>query len=97
MLRHWFKLARRVRDIAAGAAALALLAGGASANDKINFGIEWTPQAEFGGFYQAQAEGLYEAAGLDVTIRPGGPQVNTQQLLISGALDMALAANAFEP
>jgi NitT/TauT family transport system substrate-binding protein len=79
------------------ALAIALLAGTASAADKVNFGIEWTPQAEFGGFYQAQAEGLYEAAGLDVTIRPGGPQINTQQLLISGALDMALAANSFDP
>src|ERR1700690_3467347 len=92
-----FGILRRLRDAAVGTAAMALLAGGALANDKINFGIEWTPQAEFGGFYQALAEGLYESAGLDVTIRPGGPQVNTQQLLISGALDMALAANAFEP
>jgi NitT/TauT family transport system substrate-binding protein len=75
----------------------ALLAAPAAAADKLNFGIEWTPQAEFGGFYQAQAEGLYDAAGLDVTIRPGGPQVNTSQLLISGALDLALAANSFEP
>jgi NitT/TauT family transport system substrate-binding protein len=74
-----------------------LLAGRAAAADKINFGIEWTPQAEFGGFYQAQAEGLYQAAGLDVTIKPGGPQVNTPQLLISGALDLALGANSFEP
>jgi len=79
-------------------AALALgLAGAAQAADKINFGIEWTPQAEFGGFYQAQAEGLYQAAGLEVTIRPGGPQINTQQLLVTGALDMALAANSFDP
>jgi len=32
-----------------------------------------------------------------VAIRPGGPQINTQQLLVSGALDMALAANSFDP
>ncbi len=79
-------------------AVLALgMASAANAADKINFGIEWTPQAEFGGFYQAQAEGLYKAAGLEVTIRPGGPQINTQQLLVSGALDVALAANSFDP
>src|SRR5205085_1180742 len=46
--------------------------------------------------YQALAEGLYSAAGLDVTLRPGGPQVNTQQLLMGGAIDMALSANSFE-
>jgi len=88
---------RRVREAACGVLALAFWAGAASANDKVNFGIEWTPQAEFGGFYQALAEGIYESAGLDVTIRPGGPQINTQQLLVSGALDMALAANSFDP
>jgi NitT/TauT family transport system substrate-binding protein len=71
-------------------------AGRVGAADKITVGLPWTPQAEFGGFYQAEAEGLYREAGLDVTIRPGGPQVNTQQLLVSGALDMALAANGFD-
>jgi len=86
----------RLAQCAAGALALSLAAGAANAADKITFGLEWTPQAEFGGFYQAQADGLYAANGLDVTIRPGGPQVNTPQLLISGALDMALAANSFE-
>ncbi|MGH7087339.1 MAG: ABC transporter substrate-binding protein [Stellaceae bacterium] len=81
------------------AAALAgtLVAGGAHAADKVRFGLEWTPQAEFGGFYQAQAYGLYDKAGLDVEIKPGGPQINTQQLLVSGALDMALAADSFDP
>lgn len=76
--------------------AAALAAGQASAADKITVGLPWTPQAEFGGFYQAAAEGLYSQAGLDVRLQPGGPQVNTQQLLVSGALDMALAANAFD-
>lgn len=69
----------------------------ARAADQVSLGLDWTPQAEFGGFYQAEAEGLYKAAGLDVTIRPGGPQVNTPQLLIGGAVDFALATNSFEP
>jgi len=87
---------RRFRGLCA-ALGLALAAGGAAAKDRLTFGLDWTPQAEFGGFYQAVAEGIYDAYGLDVTIRAGGPQVNTQQLLISGALDLALAANAFVP
>lgn len=41
----------------------------------------WYAQAEHGGFYEAQAEGLYEKAGLNVTLRMGGPQVNSVQLL----------------
>lgn len=78
------------------ALACAVAAGPVGAADKITVGLPWTPQAEFGGFYQAEAEGLYRQAGLEVTIRPGGPQINTQQLLVTGALDMALAANAFD-
>ncbi|RKP57900.1 ABC transporter substrate-binding protein [Pararobbsia silviterrae] len=44
----------------------------------------WYAQAEHGGFYEAQAEGLYSKAGLDVTLRMGGPQVNSTQLLAAG-------------
>jgi len=38
---------------------VALAIGPVSAADKITVGLPWTPQAEFGGFYQAEAEGLY--------------------------------------
>ncbi len=44
----------------------------------------WYAQAEHGGFYQAKAEGLYADKGLDVTVRMGGPQVNSTQLLAAG-------------
>ena len=46
------------------------------AADKVTFLTSWFAQAEHGGFYQAKATGLYEKAGLDVTIKMGGPQVN---------------------
>lgn len=69
----------------------------AIASDKIVFGTNWLAQAEHGGYYQAKAEGYYEAAGLDVSIKMGGPQVNTAQLLITGALDFAMISNSFIP
>jgi NitT/TauT family transport system substrate-binding protein len=47
----------------------------------------WYAQAEQGGFYQAQATNLYKKAGLDVTIKMGGPQVNGLQLLLAGEAD----------
>src|SRR3984957_12357320 len=55
-----------------------------SAADKVTFLTSWFAQAEHGGFYQAKATGLYEKAGLDVTIKMGGPQVNGAQLLLAG-------------
>lgn len=68
---------------------------GASALEPITFGTDWRAQAEHGGFYQALALGLYREAGLEVTIRQGGPQINHSQLLAAGRLDFALAPNSF--
>ena len=60
------------------------------AADKISFLTSWFAQAEHGGFYQAKATGLYEKAGLDVTIKMGGPQVNGSQLLLAGETDFMM-------
>jgi NitT/TauT family transport system substrate-binding protein len=50
--------------------------GEAMALDKVTLGTNWKAQAEHGGYYQAVTDGIYERYGLEVTIRPGGPQVN---------------------
>ncbi len=67
----------------------------ALALDDVTFGTNWKAQAEHGGFYQAVATGLYEKHGLNVTIRPGGPQVNHRQLLLAGKIDFNMAGNMF--
>ena len=58
--------------------------------DKVTFLTSWFAQAEHGGFYQAKATGLYEKAGLDVTLKMGGPQVNGAQLLLAGETDFMM-------
>ena len=63
--------------------------------DRVTFGTDWRAQAEHGGFYQALALGFYEQAGLAVSIREGGPQINHSQLLAAGRLDFSLAPNSF--
>jgi len=72
--------------------AVSLLASCAAAQtpERIVFATDWLAQAEHGGFYQALAEGTYRKYGLDVTIRPGGPQVNGLQLLAAGRIDVAM-------
>jgi NitT/TauT family transport system substrate-binding protein len=75
---------------AAAAAGSATLPRRARAATKITFLTSWFAQAEHGGFYQAQATGLYEKAGLDVTIRMGGPQINGLQLLTAGEADVIM-------
>jgi NitT/TauT family transport system substrate-binding protein len=61
--------------------------------DKVSFGTNWVAEAEHGGFFQAVADGTYRKYGLDVTIVPGGPNVNNRILLIAGKLDFFMAAN----
>jgi NitT/TauT family transport system substrate-binding protein len=63
----------------------------ARAATKIRVLTNWFAEAEHGGFYQAQAEGLYESAGLDVTISQGGPQLNGMQLLAGGEADVIMS------
>ncbi len=67
----------------------------ALAMDKISFGLDWVAEPEYGGYYEAIAEGVYQKYGLDVTIVQGGPQVNTAQLLVLGKVDFDITSNAF--
>ena len=75
------------------ALAAALLAAPAIAQDKITFATNWKAQAAHGGFYQAVADGTYKKFGLDVTIQPGGPQVNNRPLLPAGRIDFLMTGN----
>jgi NitT/TauT family transport system substrate-binding protein len=79
-------------------AALWLAAGlfPAAALDKVSFGTNWVPQPEHGGFYQALADGTYRRYGLDVTIVPGGPNLNNRLLLPVGKLDFYMSANTVQ-
>ena len=79
------------------ALALAVLPLQVLALEAVTFATDWKAQAEQGGFYQAKALGLYEKAGLDVTIRGGGPGVNIPQLLGAGAIDFGMGSNSFIP
>ena len=69
----------------------------AAAAETVNFGTDWKAEAEHGGFYQAIATGIYQRHGLEVNLRPGGPQVNHAQLLAAGVLDFNIASNSFVP
>lgn len=74
-----------IRPLLAGLAILA--SSQAFAQEKFVYMTNWYAQAEHGGFYQALATGLYKKAGLDVSIKMGGPQVNSVQLLAAGQAD----------
>jgi len=76
--------------------ALSFGVANAQALDKVRFGTNWVAEGEHGGFYKALADGTYKKYGLDVTIVPGGPNVNNRILLPVGKLDFFMSANTLQ-
>ncbi len=72
------------------AALLGLMATGAQAQDEVTLQLKWVTQAQFAGYYVAQAKGFYEAEGLSVTILPGGPDIAPTQVIAGGGADVVV-------
>lgn len=62
---------------------------------KLTMQTNWRAQAEHGGYYQAVATGIYAKQGLDVTLKPGGPQINNPQLLAASVIDFSMGSDSF--
>ncbi|MDJ1007333.1 MAG: ABC transporter substrate-binding protein [Paracoccaceae bacterium] len=88
-------MTKRVTVFCAAATALVGAGQAATAQDltEVTFGTNWVAQAEHGGFYQSVADGTYEACGLDVTILPGGPQVNNTALMLAGRIEFFMGGH----
>src|SRR5947209_1623008 len=76
---------------------LGLLATLATANrgqgqalDKVTLQLKWVTQAQFAGYYAAKQKGLYGAEQLDVTIRPGGPDIVPERVVADGGAQFGL-------
>ncbi len=63
---------------------------GALANEAVTVQLKWVPQAQFAGYYMAAAKGFYKDAGLDVTIKPGGPDIAPTQVLAGKQADIVV-------
>lgn len=83
-----------MRSMILGLAALgaASLATGTAAwaADPVTLQLKWVADAQFAGYYVAKDKGFYKDAGLDVTIKPGGPDVNPEQVLAGGGADVVV-------
>ncbi len=76
--------------MAAAAAGALLMSGSAAMAEAVKLQLKWVTQAQFAGYYVAQAKGYYKDAGLEVTILPGGPDINPQQVLAGGGADVVV-------
>jgi NitT/TauT family transport system substrate-binding protein len=76
----------------AGASAAAMLAtmltAGAASAEEVTLQLKWVTQAQFAGYYVALDQGFYEEEGLEVTIKPGGPDIAPVQVLLGGGADV---------
>jgi NitT/TauT family transport system substrate-binding protein len=62
----------------------------ANASDDVTIQLKWVTQTQFAGYYVAQDKGFYKAEGLNVTIKPGGPDIGPMQVLAGGGADVAV-------
>ncbi len=70
--------------------AMAAASLGAIAQEKVTVQLKWVPQAQFAGYYVAAAKCFYKDAGLDVTIKPGGPDIAPTQVLAANGADITV-------
>ena len=70
------------------AVAMTAMAGAANAADEVTLQLKWVAQAQFAGYFVAKDKGFYEDAGLDVTIKPGGPDIAPEQVIAGGGADV---------
>lgn len=72
------------------AGVVSLIGGQALAQDQVTLQLKWVTQGQFAGYYAAKDQGFYEEENLDVTIRPGGPDIAPVQVLAGGGADVVV-------
>jgi NitT/TauT family transport system substrate-binding protein len=60
----------------------------ATAQEKVTLQLKWVTQAQFAGYYVAKDKGFYKAEGIDITIKPGGPDIAPPQVIAGGGADV---------
>jgi len=71
-------------------ATMALASTSAMAADELTLQLKWVTQAQFAGYYVAKDKGFYDEVNLDVTIKPGGPDVAPPQVIAGGGADVII-------
>jgi NitT/TauT family transport system substrate-binding protein len=103
--KHWLIAVGAVAALGAIAAVVAAVTGSTNAGTaapaglaapgsekltKVTLQLKWVTQAQFAGYYAAKTNGYYRQAGLDVTIKPGGPDIIPEQVVAGGQAEFGL-------
>ena len=76
--------------ITSSVAALALSTSAGWSADDMTLQLKWVTQAQFAGYYVALENGFYGEEDLNVTIKPGGPDIAPTQVLAGGGADVTV-------
>jgi NitT/TauT family transport system substrate-binding protein len=89
--KHWVLAALAVCSSALVAwAAVASAAPAQPQLTKVTLQLKWVTQAQFAGYYAAVAKGYYKKAGLDVSIKVGGPSITPETVVAGKQADFGL-------
>lgn len=69
---------------------LGLFSSLAQAKDDFTLQLKWVTQAQFAGYYVAKDKGFYDEEDLNVTIKPGGPDIAPPQVIVGGGADVVV-------
>ena len=80
-----------MKKLLTGALFAGMLATSAQAAEDVTLQLKWVTQAQFAGYYVAAAKGYYTEENLNVTIKPGGPDIAPEQVIAGGGADVIVA------
>lgn len=80
----------KIKALMLGAALAALSVLPAAAQERVTLQLKWVTQAQFAGYYVAKDKGFYKAEGIDITIKPGGPDIAPPQVIAGGGADVII-------
>ncbi len=89
--KTWLALALVVVAAAAVAAGLGISRAQAAPKlTHVTLQLKWVTQSQFAGFYAAVEKGYYKNAGLDVTLKVGGPDITPEQVVLAGQAEFGI-------
>jgi class 3 adenylate cyclase/ABC-type nitrate/sulfonate/bicarbonate transport system substrate-binding protein len=83
-----------LRRLIVGASLVLAASHPAAALDSVSMQLKWKHQFQFAGYYQALEQGFYRDAGLDVTIREGGPGIDVAEAVAGGKADFGVCTSS---
>jgi NitT/TauT family transport system substrate-binding protein len=89
--KRWYLVTIAVVALACvGAVSFAAAGTSSKKATHVTLQLKWVAQAQFAGYFAAEAKGYYKQAGLDVTLKLGGPDISPEQVVLGGGAEFGI-------